>query len=66
MDTNIKKIAITIPEACAVSGLGRSSLYEIFKEGKLKPRKHGKRTLILLEDLENYLRSLPEIEATVA
>ena len=42
-----------------ISGLGRSSLYKIFNEGKLTPRKAGKRTLILVTDLEAYLKSLP-------
>jgi hypothetical protein len=53
------KIAVTIPEACALSGLGRSSLYEAFKARRLVPRKHGKRTLILVRDLREYLESLP-------
>ncbi|MBW3097728.1 helix-turn-helix transcriptional regulator [Pseudohoeflea coraliihabitans] len=53
------KIALTLPEAIAVSGLGRSTLYKLFNEGKLTPRKCGKRTLILVEELEAYLRDLP-------
>lgn len=53
------RIAVTLPEAIALSGIGRSTWYEIFKSGKLKPRKQGKRTLILVRDLQNYLESLP-------
>jgi predicted DNA-binding transcriptional regulator AlpA len=53
------KLALTIPEAVAMSGIGRSSLYEVFKAGGIKPRKHGKRTLVMVADLENYLKSLP-------
>ncbi len=53
------KIAVTIPDATALSGIGRSSLYKLFKEGKLTPRKAGKRTLILVSELENYVKSLP-------
>ena len=48
----MEKIAVTIAEAAVISGLGRSSLYKIFNEGKLTPRKAGKRTLILVTDLE--------------
>ena len=55
----MEKIAVTIAEAAVISGLGRSSLYKIFNEGKLTPRKAGKRTLILVTDLEAYLKSLP-------
>ena len=53
------KISVTIPEATELSGLGRSSIYKLFKEGKLTPRKAGKRTLVLVEELEDYIRSLP-------
>jgi len=53
------KIAVTIPDAIALSGIGRSSLYKLFNEGKLTPRKSGKRTLILVAELESYIKSLP-------
>jgi hypothetical protein len=53
------KLAVTISEAVAISGIGRSSLYKAFKAGDIKPRKHGKRTLVMVVDLENYLKSLP-------
>ncbi|MEM8540551.1 MAG: helix-turn-helix domain-containing protein [Pseudomonadota bacterium] len=55
----MQKIAVTIPEAQEMSGLGRTTLYEIFKKGSLKPRKQGKRTLILVSELENYINNLP-------
>ena len=53
------RIAVTIPDATALSGIGRSSLYKLFNEGKLTPRKAGKRTLILVAELEGYIKSLP-------
>lgn len=53
------KISVTVPEAVQMIGLGRSSIYKLFDEGKLIPRKSGKRTLILVEDLERYVKSLP-------
>lgn len=56
----MQKIAVTLREASALSGIGRSSLYKLFNEGKLIPRKAGKRTLIIVEELENYVRSLPK------
>jgi excisionase family DNA binding protein len=56
---NTDKIAVTLPEATALSGIGRSTFYEIFKAGKLKPRKQGTRTLILVSELKEYLESLP-------
>lgn len=52
-------ISVTIPQAIAMTGLGRSSIYLLFKEKKLTARKAGKRTLILASELEEYIRSLP-------
>lgn len=59
MDTTLPKITVTIPDACQISGLCRSSIYECFKAGKLTPRKHGRRTLLLVSELQEYLESLP-------
>ena len=56
----MRKIALTLSEATEVSGIGRSSLYKLFNDGKLTPRKAGKKTLILVDELETYLRNLPK------
>lgn len=56
------KMAVGIPEAAQMIGLGRSSIYKLFDEGKLTPRKSGRRTLILVEDLKRYVESLPMAE----
>lgn len=53
------KLALTIPEAVAMSGIGRSSLYAVFKSGGIRPRKQGKRTLVIFAELEAYINSLP-------
>jgi len=42
-----------------MSGLGRTFLYRLFQDGKLTPRKAGKRTLIMVSELQGYLESLP-------
>jgi predicted DNA-binding transcriptional regulator AlpA len=55
----MQKIAVTLPEATELSGIGRSSLYKLFNEGKLTPRKSGKRALVLVSELELYLNNLP-------
>jgi hypothetical protein len=54
-----RKLAVTIPEAVALSGIGRSTLYKLFADGALVPRKSGKRTLILVSDLEKLVLALP-------
>lgn len=53
------KIAVTIPEAVKISGLGRSTIYNLFNDGKLTARKQGTRTLILVSELREHLESLP-------
>lgn len=55
----MEKLAVTLPEATALSGIGRTSLYKLFSQGKLTPRKAGKRTLILVRELQAYVESLP-------
>lgn len=52
-------LAVTIPEAVRLSGCSRSALYAALKRRDLVARKAGRRTLIVLADLEAYLASLP-------
>ncbi|MBL0767766.1 helix-turn-helix domain-containing protein [Sphingopyxis sp. DHUNG17] len=42
----IEPLAYSINEACRVSSLGRTRLYQLIGEGRLESRKVGKRTLI--------------------
>ena len=55
-------IAVTIPDAVKATGLSRTSIYEAMKRG-LPARKAGRRTLIMVADLEAYLASLPTYQA---
>ncbi len=57
--TQNEPFAVNVPEACRISGIGRSKLYELFQNGEIKPRKCGKRTLVLLSDLKAFVESLP-------
>ena len=45
---------------------GRQAIYDAINSGALKAKKLGKRTLILDEDYQTWLRSLPAYEATNA
>ncbi|MCB2050524.1 MAG: helix-turn-helix domain-containing protein [Novosphingobium sp.] len=56
---NLEPLAYSITEACHVSSIGRTRLYALIKEGRLKTRKIGKRTLIPASSL----RALIEGEA---
>lgn len=53
-----KTLTVTIPQACNLTGLGRSTIYRLFGEGKLQRLKAGTRTLIRVDDLEAYIESL--------
>jgi hypothetical protein len=55
-------ISVDIAKAVNISGISRSGLYKLFKAGKITPRKNGKRTLVLVEDLERYVKALPVAE----
>jgi excisionase family DNA binding protein len=52
-----------IAETCAVLGIGRTSLYELIRAGKLPARKIGRRTIILSADLRRYAESLPTVNS---
>ena len=54
-------LAYSIDRFCKRSGLGRSFVYAAIKAGELQARKAGRRTLILHDEGERYLRSLPSI-----
>jgi len=55
-------LAHTIAEASARSGIGRTAIYELINTGQLPARKRGRRTLILVEDLQRCLQSLPSVK----
>ena len=56
-----KTLTVTIPQACKITGLGRSTIYRLVDDGKLQRLKAGSRTLIKVSDLEAYIESLTPI-----
>ena len=56
-----KTLTVTIPQACKITGLGRSTIYRLFDDGKLQRLKASSRTLIKVSDLEAYIESLTPI-----
>ncbi len=51
--------ALSIAQTTRLLGIGRSTLYCIIKDGRLPVRKLGKRTLIMREDLDQFIAELP-------
>lgn len=55
-----EKLAYTVPEALYATGLGRTTLYALIAERKLRTLKVGTRTLIPADSLRGYLASLEQ------
>lgn len=53
------KLAFSIAEAASHADVCRDYLYSAIRDGNLRARKAGRRTLILRADLEAYLAALP-------
>jgi excisionase family DNA binding protein len=52
-------MALTITEAVRASGIGRTRLYELIRDGRIDARKDGSRTLVMPKSLRKYIASLP-------
>ena len=52
-------LAVTVPEAQRVSGIGRTAIYEAIAHGDIEAVKRGTRTLILTDSLRSSLARLP-------
>ena len=49
--STIEPLAYSVKEACRVSSIGRTRLYQLIAEGRLEARKIGRRTIIPAESL---------------
>lgn len=54
-NNSLNKLAYSVKQTCEVSSLGRTSIYALIAEGKLKVIRIGGRTLILAESLRDLL-----------
>ena len=52
-------MAFTIDQAVRASGLSRATIYRLAGQGRIRPRKLGRRTLILASELRDLLQALP-------
>ena len=58
-DIPIEPEALSIAQACAVTGVGKTKLYELIDSRTLKTRRLGRRRLVLRRDLQEFLETLP-------
>jgi excisionase family DNA binding protein len=59
--TEIGRRAHSIAETCALTGLGRDAVYAAIRDGLLVARKLGRRTIIIDDDLRQFLAGLPRV-----
>jgi excisionase family DNA binding protein len=57
---NLSKWAYTVNQTMEVTTLGRSKIYEEIAAGRLRIAKCGRRTLITLEALQEFLKRLED------
>lgn len=56
----LKPIAIRIPVAVKMTGIGRTRLYELIRDKEIETVKLGTSTLVLVDSLRNFIEGLRE------
>ncbi|MGA2994368.1 helix-turn-helix domain-containing protein [Bradyrhizobium sp.] len=55
-----ERLSVSSEEASALTGIGLTAIREAISSGNLKAKKHGRRTIVLPEDLRVWLKMLPD------
>jgi excisionase family DNA binding protein len=55
------RAAFSVQEIMVQIGLSRDNVYRLIREGRLKARKVGRRTLVTNTDLQEFLQALPTL-----
>jgi excisionase family DNA binding protein len=58
---NRDRICFGLKDFCYRNGIGRTTAYKEIKNGRLRPKKVGKRTLISREEEARWLSTAPSI-----
>lgn len=56
-DERLRPLTVRIPEACRLTGIGRSKLYELIAGGEVETIKIGAITLLPVDGLLRFLES---------
>jgi excisionase family DNA binding protein len=59
----MERFALTVPEACEAASASRTTLYGAIGRGELVARKRGRRTVVLVDDLKDWVGGLPKLPA---
>lgn len=54
----VEKINLSVPEAVAASGIGRTTMFALIKAGELKSIKIGRRRYVPVGALHDYVQRL--------
>jgi excisionase family DNA binding protein len=57
--TQAYRLAFSLTDVASAIGVGKSTLHEVIATGELPVRKLGRRSLVLREDLKDYLQGVP-------
>jgi excisionase family DNA binding protein len=60
------RIAVTVTEGARLTGIGRSTLYELIGNGIVPAKKFGRRTLVLVADLQRFIADQPPYERSAS
>jgi hypothetical protein len=55
-----ERLAVSPEEASVLTGIGLTSIREAISSSDLKAKKHGRRTIILPDELRVWLKTLPD------
>jgi hypothetical protein len=62
----VTPILVPVRQACMIIGRGQSALYELIGAGKIRAVKSDGRTLVDVDSLREYARSLPNAKVAPA
>lgn len=57
-----RPLAYSISAAAEKANIGRDGLYRAIRDGRLRARKFGRRTVVLDSDLQAFLNDLPQLD----
>ena len=59
-------LAVNVDQTAKMVGCSRSKLYMAIAKGELEIRKQGRKTIILVSELQRYLEALPTSERSAS